>query len=113
MGEHNLIYDSSRNLVGQFRFGVAWLKDPRLRLGAYDEIDDAERVGYVYDDDANVVAKYSDGVVLNVLGDPIGKIEDGSLVVNGEVVGTYVGSRGAAAAAIALIFNAAGTRGDA
>ena len=113
MGEHNSVYDSNGILVGQFRFGVAWSKNPRKRLGEYDDVDDVESVGYVYDKDRDVIAKYNDGVVANTIGEPIGSYEDEKLFVNDEVVGSCIGSSGASAAAIALIFNRAGTRGDA
>ena len=102
MSEHNTIYDLKGTIVGHFRFGVAWSKDPRLRLGEYD---DAGGSGFVYDNDGNMIAKFADGTVLDQIGEPIGTFEGQKLIINGAIVGTCIGSSGASAAAIALIFN--------
>jgi hypothetical protein len=50
MAEMNTIYDADGKIVGIFRFGVAWSKDPLVRLGEYD---DTGSTGCVYDNDRN------------------------------------------------------------
>lgn len=37
MSEWNTIYDLNDTIVGVFRHGVAWRKEPRERLGEYDD----------------------------------------------------------------------------
>lgn len=102
MAEMNTIYDSDGKIVGVFRFGVAWARDPRVRLGEYEE--DAGSAGQVYDNNRNVVARFSDGLVSDLDGNQIGRFMDGQLRIGDSIVGKYIGNDGAAAAALALIF---------
>ena len=37
MPEMNTIYDTEENVIGIFRFGVAWRKKPEERLGEYTD----------------------------------------------------------------------------
>ncbi|MEO1034295.1 MAG: hypothetical protein AAFX44_01930 [Pseudomonadota bacterium] len=101
MPEMNTIYDSDSKIVGIFRFGVAWSRDPRVRLGEYDDTGPA---GQVYDNNRNVVARFSDGLVSDLDGNQIGSFMDGQLQIGDSVVGRCIGNDGAAAAALALIF---------
>jgi len=59
-----------------------------------------------------MVAKFSEGVVLNIIGEPMGRFENQNLIVNDQIIGRCIGVDGASAAAIALIFQKAATRGD-
>lgn len=105
VSEHNTIYDAAGTILGHFRFGVAWSKNPRERLGEYDD-------KFVYDGDGNVIAEYSEGLVHNVIGEQIGRFENQSLIVNEEIVGRCIGVDGASAAAIALIFSRCAIKDD-
>ena len=80
---------------------MAWTREPRVRLGEYD---DAGSTGHIYDNDGNVVAHFSDGLVTSPTGEQIGSFSDGHLRIGSSVVGKCVGNSGAAAAALALLF---------
>jgi hypothetical protein len=101
MAEMNTIYDADGKIVGIFRFGVAWSKDPLVRLGEYD---DTGSTGCVYDNDRNEVARYKDGLVSDLQGKQIGSFTKGELRMRDSIVGRCVGNDGAAAAALALLF---------
>lgn len=98
MAEMNSIYDASGNQIGLFRFGVAWSKDPRVRLGDYDD-------DFVYDNDGNVLAKICDNVVLDIIGDTIGKITDDEIYIDDKKVGSFIGDKSSGAAALVLLFS--------
>ena len=74
-------------------------------MGEYDS-------EFAYDNDGSMVAKFNDGYVSNIIGEEIGNISDNEIFVSGAKVGSYIGSRSAAAASIALVFNVGGTRGS-
>lgn len=124
MSEWNTIYDLDRRIVGSFRFGVAWARNPRQRLGDYD--DGAE--GQVRDDAGRSVARFRDGQVHALDGSPIGCFDEvpfeefsgdqaaelqgaliKRLVVNGHPVGWCIGKPEAACAAIVLMFASEGS----
>ena len=98
MSEHNWIYKKNGELVGHFRHDVAWLTPDKVRIGEYDE-------EFVYDRNSKVVAKYSNNLVMNMVGEEIGRIDKGKIYVGDKQVGSYIGKKAAAAASIALIFN--------
>jgi hypothetical protein len=98
MAEMNSIYDKSGNQVGQFRFGVAWSKNPRVRLGEYDD-------DFVYGNDGTVLAKIGETAVVDIIGDTIGSISSNELFISNENVGTFIGSNCSGAAALVLIFS--------
>ena len=81
MPEMNTIYDNKNNIVGIFRFGVAWSKEPRIRLGEYDD-------DFIYDNSTKVVAKIGENEVLDIIGDTIGHFTDRELFLAGEKVGS-------------------------
>lgn len=118
MSEWNTIYDVSKRIVGIFRHGVAWSKEPRTRLGEYDYGD----VGSIYDNDANVVGRFDSGAVTTTAGAVVGRFvkvpfeefENGTqlqgatitrLDIGDRVVGWCIGNPGSAAAAIFFIFD--------
>jgi len=103
MSEHNSIINLDGEIIGRFRHDVAWSSPNRIRLGEYDD-------DFVYDNEFNVVAKINSNVVSNIIGEEIGMIAGKEILVNGKVVGRFIGSKKAAAASIALIFNVDGTR---
>ncbi len=98
MPEMNTIYDNSNNIVGIFRFGVAWSKEPRVRLGEYDD-------DFIYDNNTEIVAKIAGDKVLNTIGDTIGYFTEKELFITDEKVGSYIGNQSAGAAAIVLLFS--------
>jgi len=99
MPEMNTIYDlNGDNIIGIFRFGVAWRKEPRERLGEYDD-------DFVYANDGAVLARISDTGVVDIKGDTIGEFKGNELWVAGKKVGECIGNKGAAAAAIIFLFN--------
>jgi len=98
MSEWNTIYDNSENIVGILRHGVAWKKDPEKRLGEYDD-------EFVYDNNTEVLAKISDNVVVDIIGETIGHILGKELYLTGEKVGSVIGSTNAGLAAIVLMFS--------
>jgi len=102
MSETNLIYDLNDNIVGVFRHGVAWRKEPRERLGEYDD-------DFVYTNDTEMLAKISGNSVVDAIGDLIGEIKENNLYIEGKKVGKFLGSKCAGAAAIVLLF---GDRND-
>ena len=104
MSEHNWIMNLDGETLGRFRHGVAWSSPNRVRLGEYDD-------DFVYDNEFNLVAKMNNDVVMNINGEEIGMIAGKDILVEDKVVGKFIGSSSAAAAAIALIFNIKGTRG--
>ena len=105
MSEQNSIYDIEDNLVGRFRHGVAWSSPNMERLGEYDD-------EFIFDNDRNMIAKFNDGQVLNIIGEEIGHISGNEIFVANSKVGRYIGLPVCGAAAVALIFNIVGTRGS-
>jgi len=105
MSQHNSIFDLNDELVGRFRHGIACSTQNDERLGEYDD-------EFVYDNEGSMVAKISDGYVLNILGEEIGNISGNNIFVSGTKVGSYIGNQNAGAASIALIFNIPATRGS-
>ena len=61
MPEMNTIYDASGKIIGIFRFGVGWSKEPRLRLGEYDEKN-------IYDNVDNLLANFDGSKVVSTTG---------------------------------------------
>jgi hypothetical protein len=98
MSEWNTIYDMDNNVIGIFRHGVAWRKEPRERLGVYDD-------DFVYNNDTEVLAKISGDSVVDIIGDLIGEIKNKDLYINGKHVGKFIGSKSAGAAALVLLFH--------
>jgi len=98
MSEYNTIYDNSENIVGILRHGVAWDKDPEKRLGEYDD-------EFVYNNNTEVLAKISDNIVVDIIGETIGHISGKELYLAGEKVGNVIGSTSAGLAAIVLMFS--------
>lgn len=98
MSEWNTIYDLSDNVVGIFRHGVAWRKEPSEKLGIYDD-------DFVYTNDSEVIAKIAGNSVVDIIGDSIGEIKDNKLYIEGKQVGKFIGSKSAGAAAIVLLFH--------
>ena len=96
MAEMNTIYDLNGNIIGIFRFGVAWKKEPRERLGEYDD--------FVYANDGTMLAKIGDTGVVDIIGDSLGEFKGRELWVAGKKVGECIGNKGAAAAAIVFLF---------
>lgn len=105
MSEHNSIYNNRNELIGRFRHGVAWSSPNMERLGEYDE-------EFVHDNEGTMIAKVNDGHVLNIIGEELGYISEKDIFVGNSKVGRYIGLPEAGAAAIAFIFNKAGTRGS-
>ena len=119
MAEVNGIYDTNKQIVGVFRFGVAWTRDPRVRLGEYDYGDG----GMIYNNDGNQVAKFEESRVTANDGSYVGHYVEvplaemsnkesptlpDSLVkrlqINDRVVGWCIGNPGSACAAIYFLF---------
>ncbi len=120
MSERNTIYDAAGSIVGSFRHGVAWSKEPRVRLGEYDYGDE----GSIYDNSGEVVARFNRGCVTTVAGVEVGRFLEvpftemsntaderlnGSLVkrleIGSSVIGWCIGNAGAACAAIYFLFS--------
>ena len=99
------IYDNSNKLVAQFKYGVGWTSPERNRIGEYDD-------EFVYDNDSSMIAKVNNNYVLNIIGEEIGHVNEGDIIVNNKKTGTYVGAAAAGAAAVALIFNIEATHGS-
>ena len=97
MSEWNTIYDVSDNIVGVFRNGVAWRKEPKERLGEYDE-------NSVYANDSELVANIDGDTVLDNKGEIIGRIMGKDLYLADKKVGKFTGIKSAGAAAIVLLF---------
>ena len=81
IGWYAHLLDPDNNIVGIFRFGVAWSKEPRIRLGEYDD-------DFIYDNSTKVVAKIGENEVLDIIGDTIGHFTDRELFLAGEKVGS-------------------------
>lgn len=103
MSEHNSIYNIDGELVGRFRYGVAWSSPGMERLGEYDE-------EFVYDNEGTMIARINDGRVLNIIGEELGYTSDKEIFVANTKVGNYIGLPESGAASIAFIFNVGGTR---
>ena len=102
MSEWNTIYDTSDNIVGVFRHGVAWRKEPKERLGEYDEKS-------IYSNESELVANIVDDKVVDDKGKIIGRIIGKDLYLAEKKVGKFAGNKSAGAAAIVLLFNHGGT----
>lgn len=98
MSEWNTIYDTSEKVVGVFRHGVAWRKEPEERLGEYS--DEA-----IYSNSAEKIASIVGNEVQDTLGKVLGKVKDNELYVNENLVGKFTGSKNAGAAAIVFLFS--------
>ena len=98
MPEMNTIYDTNNNVIGIFRFGVAWSKKPWTRLGEYDE-------SQIYDNLRNLVATYDGLIVRNADGNTLGSASNGVIEKDGEEVGKYIGTDITGATALALLFS--------
>ena len=105
MSEQNSIYNLKGDLVGRFKYGVAWSSPDMKRLGEYNE-------EFVYDNKGSMIAKINEGYVLNIIGEELGNISGNKIFVSGFNVGSYIGSPAAGAASIAFIFNSGGSRGS-
>lgn len=106
MSEHNTIYDIKGELVGRFRYGVAWSCPSMERLGEYDQ-------EFVYDNEGTMIAKINNTQVLNIVGEELGYISGKDIFVGTSKVGSYIGLSESGAAAIAFIFNSIGTTSEA
>jgi len=98
MSEWNTIYDTSENVIGIFRHGVAWRKEPRERLGEYDE-------EAIYSNNSELVAKIVGDKVLDTKGKLLGKIKGKDLYIDDTQVGKFIGKKSAGAAAIVFLFD--------
>ena len=98
MPEMNTIFDASDQIVGIFRFGVAWKKDPRFRLGTYCD-------NHIYDNTGQLLATYDGSNVISTTGESLGTAAKGTLSVNGSLVGKYIGYDITGAAAIVFLFS--------
>ena len=96
--EMNTVYNLDDEVIGIFRFGVAWSKNPRVRLGEYDD-------DFVYSNDGNVLAKIGDNTVMDIIGETIGQFDNYDLLISGKTVGKCIGNIGARAAAIVFLFS--------
>jgi hypothetical protein len=106
MSEANAIYDEVGNLIATAKFGVAWSRVTRERLGEYHDGES----GSVYDNNRNLVGSFSrTGEVRNVRGDYVGRLEDRDgkrdLYIGSRRVGQCVGKSGVGAAALLLLFS--------
>lgn len=106
MSEANVVYDQAGRIIATAKFGVAWSREPRSRLGEYDYGDQ----GRIYDNHSAVVGTFSsEGDVLDTSGAVIGRVLATSdvafdLVFNGQTTARCIGCRGAAAAALLFLF---------
>jgi hypothetical protein len=98
MAEMNTIYDLKGDIIGIFRFGVAWKKETGERLGEYDD-------DFVYANDGTMLAKIGETGVVDTIGDSIGEFKGREFWVAGKKVGEFIGNKGAAAAAIVFLFS--------
>lgn len=98
MPEMNTIYDAQGNVIGIFRFGVAWESKTNKRLGEYHE-------NSIYDNNKNKIAESKGNEVYNITGHKLGEVINQQLFVNDNAVGKCIGSQEAATAAIALLFS--------
>ena len=99
MSEWNTIFDTSNEVIGTFRHGIAWCRKTGNRLGEYDEVG-------IYNNDRKIVAILKIDSVFSSSGEELGSISDKSIMVQGPVVGHFIGSKYAGAAAIPLLFMA-------
>ena len=111
MSEWNTIYNNSKNIVGTFRHGQAFGRNPDRKLGSYNEL-------CVFDIDGAQIAKIGNNSVHAMDGTLLGeweykpnehypKLNSGNkrLIVHGKVIGECLGLNEAAAAAIVLLSN--------
>lgn len=107
MAETNTIYNASGEVIGIFRFGVAWRKEPLQRLGEYDKAN-------IYDNNRSLLATFDGRFVSSTDGSVLGEVRERkestvyALLVNGEPMGECVGDDYAGAAAIAYFFGGFG-----
>ena len=109
MSEHNTIYNYKNELIANFRHGVAWSKNPRTRLGEYDN-------SHIYNNEGEKLAAIVGTTVISENGIELGVVEESEveimpglmstkriLIVAGQPVGKCIGKREAAAAAIVFL----------
>ena len=98
MSEWNTIFDTSNEIIGTFRHGVAWCKQSGKRLGEYDE-------STIYDNNRAVIATIEGDVAFSTTGTEIGRTDGRSLIVGGAIVGSFIGHKHAGAAALVYFFS--------
>ena len=98
MSEWNTIYNINHEIVGTCRHGIAWSRPDNKKLGEYDD-------HFIYNKNKNIVGKIVGNQVVNLKGEPIGNISNKDLFVEDKKVGSYIGSKAAGFAAIALLFS--------
>src|SRR5262245_31654420 len=97
MSDNNSIRDSTGEAIGVFKLGVCWGRRPRERIGEYNDTA-------VFDNNGNVVANFDGQSVSKPDGSLLGQITDNYIIVNGKVIGTFIGTASAGAAGLALLF---------
>ena len=97
----NTFYDLDKNIIGMFSTGVAWTKPERVRLGSYDE---HREPGFIYDNDDRKIATFDKGIVSDLDDNIIGEYRDRLIYIEGEIVGSYIASKFAAAASVILLY---------
>ncbi len=102
MPETNIIYDAEDNIVCIAKHGVAWQREPLIRLGEYDYGEE----GFVYTNNHEKFAHFSEGVVKDLEGKELGRYDNSQLSIGDKTVGRFIGYDGAAVAALVFFFSA-------
>lgn len=84
MAEMNTIYNREGEIVGIFRLGVAWAKEPTQRLGTYNESS-------IYDNCGKLLANFDGLRITSADGTQIGEVRGDQLFVNNDLVGKCIG----------------------